>query len=68
MATRTHKTRHKPTQAITVRLPPTKPRNPLVAPAAKRVAGAHRKSISAERVAERVALERALRTDDVEKD
>jgi hypothetical protein len=60
MASRTHKTRPKPPQKTTIRLPATKPRNPLVVPAARRVAGAHRKSTSAERAAERVALARAL--------
>jgi hypothetical protein len=60
MADRAHKTR----QTLTFRLAPSKPRNPLVAPAMKRVAGAHRKSRSAVRIAERQALKRATETDD----
>jgi hypothetical protein len=48
-------TRQKPT----FRIAPVKPRNPLVAPAMKRVAGPHRKSESARRSAERAALRRA---------
>lgn len=56
MAIRTHKTRQK----MTFRLAPGKPRNPLVAPALKRAAGAHRKSAGAKRVAERKTLQRAL--------
>jgi hypothetical protein len=64
MANRTQKTRQK----LTFRLPPTKPRNPLVAPAIQRAAGPHRKSTSAERALERVALERALKQSDGEND
>jgi hypothetical protein len=64
MANRPHKTRQK----LTFRLPPTKPRNPLVAPAIKRVAGPHRKSPSAERGSDRVALVRALKESDGESD
>ncbi len=60
MADRTHKTRQKPT----FRIAPSKPRNPLVAPALKRVAGPHRKSASAVRAAERRALERATITNE----
>lgn len=56
MADRTHKTRQK----MTFRIAPAKPRNPLVAPAMKRVAGSHRKSRGAVRVAERQALQRAI--------
>lgn len=57
MAVRTHKTRQK----MTFRIAPLKPRNPLVAPALKRAAGAHRKSEGAARAAERLALQRALK-------
>ena len=57
MAIRTHKTRQK----MTFRIAPIKPRNPLVAPALKRAAGAHRKSEGAARVADRLALQRALK-------
>jgi hypothetical protein len=39
-------------------LPSLKPRNPLIAAAGKRKAGAHKKSGKAERRAERVALQR----------
>ena len=60
MADRAHKTRQK----LAFRLAPSKPRNPLVAPAMKRVAGAHRKSRSAIRIAERQALQRAIARDD----
>jgi hypothetical protein len=56
MADRSHKTRQK----LTFRLAPIKPRNPLVAPAMKRVAGPHRKSASAIRAAAREALQRAV--------
>ncbi len=60
MANRMHKTRQK----MTFRIAPIKPRNPLVAPAMKRVAGPHRKSEGAARIAERQALQRALKKDD----
>ena len=60
MADRTHKTRQK----LTFRVPVAKPRNPLVAPALKRAAGAHRRSASAVRASERKAIERALKDDD----
>jgi len=56
MADRTHKIRQK----MTFRVASIKPRNPLVAPAMKRVAGPHRKSTSATRAAERLALQRVL--------
>ena len=56
MAVRAYKDRQKPTS----RAGPVKPRNPLVAPAMKRVAGTHRKSASATRAAERLALQRAI--------
>ncbi len=62
MADRAHKTRQK----MTFRIAPSKPRNPLVAPAIKRVAGAHRKTRGAVRIAERQALQRALKKDDAE--
>ncbi len=62
MADRAHKTRQK----MTFRIAPSKPRNPLVAPAVKRVAGAHRKTRGAVRIAERQALQRALKKDDAE--
>lgn len=38
-----------------------KPRNPLVAPAAQRKAGAHRKSEAAVRRADKMALKKQLR-------
>lgn len=60
MADRAHKTRQK----LTFRVAAPKPRNPLVAPAIRRVAGPHRKSESARRTAERQALKRALKKDD----
>lgn len=40
------------------KLPPSRPRNPLVAPALQRKAGAHGKSRKAQRRAARVALQR----------
>jgi hypothetical protein len=46
---------------IKLRLKAGKPRNPLVAPAAQRKAGAHRKSTSAERRSDKVALQKQLR-------
>ena len=60
MADRAHKTRQK----MTFRIAPSRPRNPLVAPAMKRVAGAHRKSRGAVRVAERTALVQVLKKKD----
>lgn len=45
----------------TLRVPGSKPRNPLVVAAKKRVAGPHRKSQGALRAADRTALQRALR-------
>ncbi len=57
MANRTHKTRQK----MTFRIAPSKPRNPLVAPAMMRAAGAHRKSEGAARLAEKQALQRELK-------
>jgi hypothetical protein len=57
MADRSHKTRQK----LTFRIAPAKPRNPLVAPAIKRVAGPHRKSPGAVRAAQRLALQRAVK-------
>lgn len=62
MANRTLKTRQK----MTFRIAPIKPRNPLVAPSLKRVAGPHRKSEGAARIAERLALQRQLKKDDDE--
>lgn len=49
---------------MTFRLAPVKPRNPLVAPAIKRVAGAHRKTRGALRLAERQSLAKALKKND----
>ena len=49
---------------MTFRLAPAKPRNPLVAPAIQRAAGAHRKTRAAQRIAERQALHQALKKDD----
>ena len=46
---------------IKLKLAQSKPRNPLVAPAAQRKAGAHRKSKSAQRQAERLELKRQLK-------
>lgn len=46
-----------------LKLKTLKPRNPLVAPAAKRKAGAHRKSQSATRRSDKMALEKQLRED-----
>ena len=62
MAKRELKTRQK----MTFRVAAPKPRNPLVAPAMKRVAGPHRKSTGATRLAERLALQRDLEKKDVE--
>ena len=44
-----------------LKLAAAKPRNPLVAAAVQRKAGAHRKSASALRQAEKVALQAALK-------
>lgn len=49
---------------IKLRLTAPKPRNPLVAPALQRKAGAHRRSTSAERRAAKQALAKALRKGD----
>jgi hypothetical protein len=46
---------------IKLRVKPPKPRNPLVAAAAQRKAGAHRKSRSAQRQAEQAALKKQLK-------
>ncbi len=61
MANRTHNTRQKMTFRIAPRIAQIKPRNPLVAPAMKRAAGAHRKSEGALRLAEKHALQRELK-------
>lgn len=44
-----------------LRVTPPKPRNPLVAAAAQRKAGAHRKSGSAQRQAQQRALKKQLK-------
>jgi hypothetical protein len=46
---------------IKLRVTPPKPRNPLVAAAAQRKAGSHRKSRSAQRQAEQAALKKQLK-------
>lgn len=46
---------------IKLRLAAPKPRNPLVVPAARRKAGSHRKSGSAQRRAEKMALRKQLK-------
>ena len=46
---------------LKLKLAAPKPRNPLVAPAMKRKAGAHRKSASAGRRADKLALKKQLR-------
>lgn len=46
---------------IKLRLAQAKPRNPLVAAAAQRKAGSHRKPRSAQRAKDKVALKRQLR-------
>jgi hypothetical protein len=46
---------------IKLRVTPPKPRNPLVAAAAQRKAGSHRKSRSAERQAQKAQLKRELK-------
>jgi hypothetical protein len=43
---------------IKLRLQATKPRNPMVAPAARRKAGTHRKSTAAQRQADKRALQK----------
>jgi hypothetical protein len=47
---------------IKLHMPPPKPRNPLVAAAAQRKAGSHRKSRSSERQAGNQALKRELKS------
>lgn len=47
-----------------LRLQAARPRNPLVAPASQRKAGAHRKSSSAKRQAQKRLLRRSLREDE----
>ena len=44
-----------------LRMTAPKPRNPLVAQAAQRKAGSHRKSTSAERQKEKLALQKELK-------
>lgn len=46
---------------IKLRVTAPKPRNPLVAAAARRKAGSHRKSRSAERQADKARLKKALK-------
>lgn len=46
---------------IKLRLTAPKPRNPLVAAAAQRKAGSHRKPASAKRQQEKAALQKALK-------
>jgi hypothetical protein len=46
---------------IKLRLTPPKPRNPLVAAAAQRKAGSHRKSQAAQRRSEKMALKKQLK-------
>jgi hypothetical protein len=46
---------------IKLRLTPPKPRNPLVAAAAQRKAGSHRKSQAAQRRSEKMALGKQLK-------
>ena len=62
MADRPGKTRQKTTFRVTA----PKPRNPLVAPAFKRVAGPHRKPIGAARAAARDALRKKPHTDEAD--
>ncbi len=64
MAHRTHKTRQKMMFRIAPRIVPLEPRNPLVAPSLKRVAGSHRKSERAARGAEKLALRRELKKEE----
>jgi hypothetical protein len=47
---------------IKLRVAATKPRNPLVAQAAQRKAGSHRKSESSRRQADKQALKKELRS------
>ena len=51
-------------RAQTLKLPASTPRNPLVAPALQRKAGAHGKSQKAQRRAARVALQRRDEVED----
>ena len=46
---------------IKLRIAAPKPRNPLVAPAAQRKAGSHRKSQSSQRQSQKQALQRELK-------
>ncbi|GAB2584791.1 hypothetical protein GCM10027034_16420 [Ramlibacter solisilvae] len=46
---------------IKLRVAPPKPRNPLVAAAAQRKAGSHRKAEAARRRADKIALQKELR-------
>jgi hypothetical protein len=46
---------------IKLRIAPPRPRNPLVAAAARRKAGSHRKSGPAQRRAEKMALKKQLK-------
>lgn len=46
---------------IKLRVAQPKPRNPLVVPAAQRKAGSHRKTRSAERVAQKAQLKKQLK-------
>lgn len=48
-------------RSIKLRIAPPKPRNPLVAAAAQRKAGLHRKSKSAQRQAQQAALKKQLK-------
>lgn len=48
---------------LKLKLKTARPRNPLVAPAARRKAGAHRKSRAAIRHDEKMALKKQLRED-----
>ena len=57
MADKSHGTRQK----MTLRIAPSKPRNPLVVLARLRAAGPHKKSASAERAAAERALKNALK-------
>ena len=45
---------------LKIKLAPPKPRNPLVAPAAQRKAGSHRKSEASLRKKEKMALKKQL--------
>lgn len=47
---------------IKLRVPQPKPRNPLVAAAAQRKAGSHRKSASSQRQADKAALKKDLKS------